>query len=170
MSVKATFTDIAGKKSSAVGTIGCDGKPVTVWHGTAQCFVGVYDPRVCSADAQAICSRSDNGNLVAAVNQQACDAPCPPDAQESSHADEQAQASQVDRRLLSKRSLSGSSCFYKCNGGTGSKAVGGSVSTSPASVSAKINKSKNKYYSCGIVSKKKKKMQDCEASVTCEFS
>ena len=86
MSVKATFTDIVGGKSSAVGTVGCDGKPVTVWHGTSKCRVGLYDPRVCSADAQAMCSRSDNGNLVAAVNQQACDAPCPPDAQESSHA------------------------------------------------------------------------------------
>eukprot|EP00946_MAST-07B_sp_MAST-7B-sp1_P003984 g3984.t1 len=53
-------------------------------------------------------------------------------------------------------------------GGKGSKAVGGGVSTSPASVSATINKSKNKFSKCGLI--KKHKVDDCESSVTCEFN
>ena len=172
MSVKATFTDLSGKESSAVGTVKCDGEPVTVWQGTAPCHVGAYDYRVCSAGARAMCSRSGNGNLIATIKQEDCEAPCPPHALKSSWEDEEAPFLRVDRRLLSRRARSADDCFpqtIKCRGAKASKSIDGGVSTSSASVTATVNDVKNKASKCGIISKHKKKMADCQDSVTCAF-
>ena len=174
MSVKATFTDILGKKSSAVGTVGCDGKAVTVWQGKGLCRSGALFRRSCSADVQAQCSRSSNGNLMAIVKQQDCNAPCNPSDLQSGFNDKQAQPPLVDRRLLSKRTLSGGSCFppqLKCKGGKGSNGnSGSSVSTSSASVSVDIQKVKNSNERCSVLDKKKKTTVACQASVTCKFN
>ena len=177
MTVKATYTNIEGYDFSNTGTVDCSGKSQIIWEGPGYCRCGLAGAanRNCHGSTTVGCSREPNGNLVAHLKQDSCQAPCPKNFEDEESQDKDTVTNtEFERRLLSGRLRgladgSKGTCtpeFIACSkfkavgGNTGSK-----VSSSKASATAdsKNDKGSGQCITSGG------KTGICTVTATCEF-